>query len=55
MVNLEMTTTARTMKVAMAPTAFTAVLRCQPFSFVRRWWRTMPDWERVKPVNTPTA
>ena len=54
-VNLDTTTTRRTMPVAIAPTKLTVIRACQPGSRCRRWYRTMPDWLSVKPVNTPTA
>ena len=55
LVNLETTTTTSTTPVAMQPTTLMTRPRCQFGSRRRRWWRTMPAWLRVKPVNTPTA
>ena len=41
--------------VATAPTALKTWRYFQPFCCSRRWWTTMPVWESVKQVNTPTA
>ena len=54
-VNLETSTTSRTMKVATAPVLFMASPQRQPGSRSRQWWTTIPDWESVKAMNTPTA
>ena len=55
MVNFEITTTASTIPVAIAPTTLIARPSRQPGSRSRQWWTTIPDWESVNPVNTPTA
>ena len=55
MANLETTTTVSTTPVAKAPTALMTAPSCQPRSRRRQWWTTIPVWERVNPVNTPTA
>src|SRR5438309_5620933 len=54
-VNLETSTTTRMIDVAVAPTALIAMPDLQPRSLRRRWWRTIPAWDRVKAVNSPTA
>ena len=53
--NLDTTTTNATTPVVSAPTALTAALAFHLGSLRRRWCCTIPAWDRVKPVNTPTA
>ncbi len=54
-VNLDTTTTVRTMPVAIAPIALTASLRRHRGSRSVWWCTTMPVCESVNPVKTPTA
>ncbi len=53
--NFVMTTMTRTRPVAVAPMAFTIMLRRHPGSFSRNQRRTIPSWDRVKAVKTPTT
>ena len=43
------------MTVVTAPIALITMPTRQFGSWRRRWWRTMPAWLSVKPVNTPKA
>jgi hypothetical protein len=54
-VNFDTSTISAMNAVVTAPMVLMAIPHCQRGSRCRRWWRTMPDWLRVKPVNTPTA
>ena len=54
-VNLETTTTVAMRNVATAPMALITMLIFHRGSRSRRWWRTIPVWLNVKPVNTPSA
>ncbi len=55
LVNFDTATMTSTMPVASEPTALITIDRFQPGSCSRRWCCTMPHWERVKAVKTPTA
>ena len=54
-VNFVDATITRTIPVATDPKPLITTLRFHPFSRSVWWWRTIPNWESVKDVNTPTA
>ena len=53
--NLVNPTTTATIPVVVAPTMLIASPLCQPGSRRRSQRTTMPPWERVNAVKTPTA
>ena len=55
MVNFDTSTTSRTTPVATAPTPLTAAPSRQPGARSRRWRCTIPHWDSVNDVKTPTA
>ena len=54
-VNFEITTMRAITPVVTAPTPLITMLSFHRGSRCLRWWRTMPVWLRVNPVNTPKA
>jgi hypothetical protein len=54
-VNLEMTTTARTVPVMAAPTVEIVTRSCQRAGFIRRMRSAIDACDSVKLVNTPAA
>jgi hypothetical protein len=54
-VNFVTVTITSTTPVAVAPIAFNVMLRRHPGSRSLHQRRTMPDWESVKAVKTPTT
>lgn len=54
-VNFDTTTMPAIRPVVTTPTALITRLIFQRGSFSLMWCITMPDWLRVKPVNTPNA
>jgi hypothetical protein len=53
--NFVIVTITSTTPVAVAPIALMVMLRRHPVSLSRRQRRTIPAWDRVKAVNTPTT